>query len=144
MLTSLTSIVMLKSLKSWRWIQTRYIQHYRRKTCMIVSDQQWNRSGTLCEVETVRMNFQPTEQQMSSLVLATLNIKSTIDEKLGYSKKNSAAQKWFIFVAKHIAVMTQNQTKSNLAAKAWIKERLETVEVAPCPNIAKFWKRLLM
>ena len=33
---------------------------------------------------------------------------------------------------------------SNLTAKAWIKKRLKTVVMASCPNIAKFWKRLLI
>ena len=83
--------------------------------------QAMNKSGTLCEVETVRMNCQPTQQQMSSLVLAALSIRSTIDENLGYSKKNTAAQKRFVCVAKRIAIMTNNQTNSNLAAKAWKK-----------------------
>ena len=34
---------------------------------MIVSDQQWKKCGTLCEVKTVRMNFQPTRKQFFPL-----------------------------------------------------------------------------
>ena len=94
---------------------------------MIVSDQQWNRSGTFCEMETVRINLQPTEQQIFSLGLAALSIKSSVDENLGYSKKNSVAQKRFVCVTKQIAVMTNNLINSNLVAKTWIKERLKTV-----------------
>ena len=83
----------------------------------VLSDQQGKKSGTLCEVVTVRMNSQPTQQKNSSLVLAALSTRRTIDENLGYSKKYSAEQKWFAFVAKLIAVMAHNQRKSNLAAK---------------------------
>ena len=111
---------------------------------MIASDQQWDSSSILCEMETIRMNFQPTEQQIFSLVLAKLRITSKTDENLGYSKRNSLAQKWFVCVRKHIATLTQNQTNSNLAGKACKKELLKTVVMAPCPNIAKFWKLLLM
>ena len=64
------------------------------------------------------MKFQPTQQQFSSLVLAALSIRSTIDEILAYSEKIFASQKRFVCVAKHIAVTTLNQTISNLAAKA--------------------------
>ena len=110
---------------------------------MIVSDQQWNRSGTLCEVEIVRMILQPTQQQFSSLVLPPLSKKKTIDEELGYWKKNSAAQKGFASVAKHIAAMTHKQTNSNLAAKAWMKERFKAVVMAPCPNINKVLKEVV-
>ena len=110
---------------------------------MIVSHQQWNRSGTLCEVETVRMILQPTQQQFSSLVLPPLSKKKTIDEELGYSKKNSAAQKGFASVARHIVAMTHKQTNSNLAAKAWMKERFTAVVMAPCPNINKVLKEVV-
>ena len=42
-----------------------------------------NETGVeLCEMETVRTIFQPNQQQVFSLVLAALGIKSTIDEKL--------------------------------------------------------------
>ena len=49
--------------------------------------------------------------------------KNTIDVNLGYSRKNSAAQKRLVCVAKHISFMTHNQTISNLKAKAWIQKR---------------------
>ena len=53
--------------------------------------------GAFCGLKTVRMNFQPTEQQIFSLVLLigrlSLNIRSTIDENLAFSKKNCIAQK---------------------------------------------------
>ena len=62
--------------------------------------------------------FSANSTTIFSLVLAALSIRSTIDENLGYSKKNYAAQKRFACVAKNIAVMTHNQTNSNLAAKA--------------------------
>ena len=68
--------------------------------------------------ESVRMKFQPTQQQISSLVLAALSIRSTIDESQSYSKKNSAAQKCFVCVAEHNAVTILNQTNSSSAAKA--------------------------
>ena len=52
----------LKDLKSWRWIQTCSIWHYPRTICMVVSDQRVKKSRTLYQVETVRINFQPTQQ----------------------------------------------------------------------------------
>ena len=97
-----------------------------------------------CEVETARKNIQPTEHQLYSLLLVALSKGSTIDENLAYLKKNSAAKKWFVCVAKHIAVKTHNQSNSKVSGKAWIRQRLRTVVMAVCPNIAKFWKRLLM
>ena len=111
---------------------------------MIVSDQQWKKGGTLYELETVRMHFQPNQQQISSLVLSALSIRSTIVENLAYSKKISAAQKWFVCVAKKITVKTHKQTNTNLAAKSWIKELLKTVVMVPCTNIARFWKNSLI
>ena len=50
------------------------------------------KSGTLCEVETVGLNFQPSQELISSLVLAALSIRITIGENLAYSRKNSASQ----------------------------------------------------
>ena len=47
-----------------------------------------------------------------------LSMRSTSDESLAYSKKNSAAQKGFVCVAKQIAVRINNRTISNLATKA--------------------------
>ena len=79
-----------------------------------------------------------------SLVLAALSIRSTIDENMGYSKKNSAAQNWFVCVAKNIIVTGLNQISSSLAATAWMKELLKTVVMFLCPNIARFWKTILM
>ena len=90
-ISSLTSIAMLQNLRSWRWIQTCSIWHYPSTTCMNVCGQQSKKSGTLCEVETIRIKFQPNQQQVSSLVLAMLSI-STINENLAYSEKNSVAQ----------------------------------------------------
>ena len=78
------------------------------------------------------------------VVLAALNIISTIHGNMGYWKEISAAQKKFVCVANKMAVLTHNQTKSDLAAKAWTKERSKNVVMAPCPNIVKFWKNLLM
>ena len=118
------------------------ISEYR--TCLYVSNQQRKNIGTLSEVETLRMVFQPVQQQISSLVVYALSRKSTIDENVAYSKKNSAHQNWFVGEAKHFAVTTLSQTKTTLAAKFWKKERLETVVMDPCPNMAKFWKRLLL
>ena len=60
---------------------------------MTVSDQQRKQSTFFRGVETVLTNSQPTEQQISSLVLAALSIRSTIEANLGHSKKNSAAEK---------------------------------------------------
>ena len=57
--------------------------------------------------------FQPIQQQVSVLVLAALSIRSTIDETLACSKKNSVARKRFVCVAKHIAATTLNQTNSS-------------------------------
>ena len=101
------------------------------------------KSWTLYELETVRMNFQQTQQQFS-LVLAALSIKRTIEENQANSKKNSAAHNWFVCVTKQTSVMIHTQTNSTLATKAWIEERLKTVVMVPCPNIAKFRRRLLM
>ena len=39
------SIAMLQSMKSYKWIQIRCIQHWQSKICMIVSDQKWKNSG---------------------------------------------------------------------------------------------------
>ena len=99
---------------------------------------------TPCKVETVRMSFEPTRQQISFLVLDALSMKRTIDENLAYLKRISAAQIWFVSVAKHKAALTPNRTNSPLAAKGWIKDRLKTVVMAPCPKIGNFWKKLLM
>ena len=63
------------------------------------------------------MKLQPTQQQIFFPVLAVLSIRITIDNNPAYSKKNSVAQKLFVCVAKHISVMTLNQTNSFLAAK---------------------------
>ena len=60
---------------------------------MIVSDPQRKKSGTLCEEETVRINFQPTQQQTPALVLAAVRIRGTTDENPAYLKRKSAAQK---------------------------------------------------
>ena len=43
--------------------------------------------------ESLRMNFQSAQQQISSLVLAALSKKSAIDENLANSRKSSPAQK---------------------------------------------------
>ena len=140
-ITSLTIIAIWQSWESSRWIHTGSIQHYWSTICIFVSHQQRKKSGTLCEVKTVGMNFQPTQQKISSLVLAVLSIRSTIDHYLAFSKKNSAAQKWFVCVTKHIAVINLNLTFSNLAARVWKDERLKTVVIVPCVNFAKFWKK---
>ena len=84
------------------------------------------------------MNFELTKQQISH-VIAALSIRSKIDDNVGYSNKNSAAQNWFACVAKHIANMTQYRTTSTLAAKPRKKERLKIVVMVPCPSTAKFW-----
>ena len=90
------------------------------------------------------MSFQPTQQQIRSLVLAALSIRSTINENQAYSKKNSVAQIRFVCVAEHTALMIHNQTNSNSAAQASIEERFKTVVMVPCPNIARFRKTLIM
>ena len=66
----------------------------------------------LCVKKRLRMNFQPTQQQISSLVLAPLSARATIDENMANTRKNSAAKEQFVFVAKYISVMTYNQTNS--------------------------------
>ena len=60
------------------------------------------------------MNFQPTQQQVSSIVLAALTIRSTIDEKLACSKTNTAAQQGFDCVAKS---MTHNRNNFGSATQ---------------------------
>ena len=102
----------------------------------IVSDQQWKKCGTFCEVETVRMNFLPAQHHFSSFVWAVLSKRSTIEENLAYSKKESAEQKIFVCVGKHTAVVTHNQINSILAAKAWKRECLKTMVMVSCPNHA--------
>ena len=74
-------------LKNWRWIETWSMEPYLSTTCMIVSNQQRKKSGNLCKVKTVRMIFQLSQQQISTLVLAALSKRSSIDENLAYSKK---------------------------------------------------------
>ena len=56
----------------------------------------------------------------------------------GLFKEDSVVEKWFVCVAKHIVDMTHSQAKSILAARPWLMERLKTVVIVPCPNIAKF------
>ena len=80
---------------------------------------------TLCEVETVRMNFQSSQQQISCLVLAALSRRSTKQENLDFSKKNSAAQKLFVRVAKHTAVMTHFQNIFKFSSKCLINRTIE-------------------
>ena len=78
---------MFQSLKRWRWIQARSVYHYPSTICIIVSDKKWKKSGTLCEMETLGMNFQPTQQQISSLVLAVLSKWNAIDEPFACFKE---------------------------------------------------------
>ena len=84
--------------------------------------------------------FSANSTTIFSFVLPALSKGSTIDENRASSKKISAEQNWIVCVGKHIAVMTLNQTNTNLAAKSWKKERLKTVVIAACPNIAYFRK----
>ena len=58
-------------------------------------------------------------------LLIELSIRSTIDQNLGFSRKNSAAQERSVCVAKHNAVITRIQINSVLAAKVRIKKTLE-------------------
>ena len=67
--------------------------------------------------------------------------KILIDENLAYSKKKSAAQKWFVCVAKHIATTILNHTNSILVAQVGLKERLRTVMMVPCPQISQIYGR---
>ena len=120
----LTSIVMLQSLKSWRWTQTCSIQHYPDKTRNIASDEPWKRMRFLCKTETVKMIFQPCQQQLSSLVLAALTIRNTTMRTLSF--KGQFRCRTVICVANLSAVMTLNQT-STLAAIGSIKKRLNNV-----------------
>ena len=111
--------------------------------CIIVSDQQWNRSGTLCELHTVALTFKVFHQQIFFLDFAELSVWNTINENLISSRENSAARNWFVCVAKLTVIMTLNETISNLAAKAWIKKRWKALVTGPCPSIPKFWKKRL-
>ena len=70
------------------------------------------KSGTLCEVQTVRLNFQPIQRQFSSLLFGALSIRSTTNGIFTYWKKDSAANEWSVCVPKHIAATTLNQRKS--------------------------------
>ena len=138
----MTNIATLQRLNSWRGIQTHSIQQYPSMTCMIVSDRQWKKSETPCEMGIVGMSFQLTEQQISSFVLAALSIRSTIEENLSYSKKNSAAQKWFVCVAKHIAPKTHNHL-IKFSSKSLKKERLKTVVMDTCLSIARILEEVV-
>ena len=64
------------------------------------------------------MAFQPTKKTFP-LVLAALSIRSTKEEKLSFSKKNSSAQKWIVCVAKDIAGMTNISAAKISKKNAW-------------------------
>ena len=63
------------------------------------------------------MNFQPI-QLLFSLVLVALSVRTTIEKKLAFWRRNSVEQNLLVCVEKQIAVTTLNQTMLLLAADA--------------------------
>ena len=82
------------------------------------------KKSALCKMETVRMNFQPTQQELSSLVFAALSISGTIDKDAELIKEKFCCTEMICLCSETHCCYDIQSSNSKLAAKA-LKKRLK-------------------
>ena len=92
---------------------------------MIVSDKQWKKSGFLCKVETVRMSFQPAQQQFCFSRTCCAQKKKHNRRELGLFKEEICCIELICLCSKTYCCWDSYSNKFKFGSKNLNKRTLE-------------------